>query len=61
MQRWSLVNVDNFREMKHFMFMQQFFATRVKRKKYEVLHVDIKNNDNNNNKQVHLGTRIEAA
>jgi len=63
------VNVDNFREMKHLMFMQHLHYKSLAKKKnmkYYGVHPHIKNtddnNDNNNNKKlVHLGTRIEAA
>ena len=55
--------VDTFRETKHLMFMQHLHCKSLaKKKKHEVLAMTLKATTRTTaEKQVHLGTRIEAA
>ena len=54
--------VDTFGEMKHLMFMQHLHYKSLAKRKHEVLAMTLKATIRTTaEKQVHLGTRIEAA
>ena len=58
----AYVKMDTFGETKHLMFMQHLHYKSLAKKKHEVLAMTLKATTRTTaGKQVHLGTRIEAA